>query len=324
MEQKINKVFYDLEFLEETQRVSTGRFKTDNILRVIGSIWGIIAVLLAYFTYWNPLTISIYLVCLASCILFWGLSIPKTPPTIDLISIGMVRDDGEEYYAVCNEFNLREAWNRWDGEYHEQSGFAKSYGFPPIKKYWIRENVLLPIWRELIIKSEDEWFAYSTDKEYEEFLRSVNSGEGDDKFTLKSLKRLLKKYGKSRNQIAEEVKNFCTYRWSVESPGDLFVNTSYDNKCELYGYYSAYDHVALCWLFGKMIDLPKGFPMYTKDLKQDLDHYAISESDINGISKEEALNNVKEMNDYPKQENEHNALSDARWNKKLYEFLKEI
>lgn len=25
--------------------------------------------------------------------------------------------------------------------------------------------------------------------------------------------------------------------------------------------------------------------------------------------------------DYPKQENEHNALADARWNKKLYEFL---
>lgn len=27
---------------------------------------------------------------------------------------------------------------------------------------------------------------------------------------------------------------------------------------------------------------------------------------------------------YPKQENEHNALADARWNKKLYEFLKQL
>ena len=35
---------------------------------------------------------------------------------------------------------------------------------------------------------------------------------------------------------------------------------------ELWGWYSAYDHVILCQLFGRMIDLPKGWPMYTKDL----------------------------------------------------------
>lgn len=29
----------------------------------------------------------------------------------------------------------------------------------------------------------------------------------------------------------------------------------------------------------------------------------------------------KEHRDYPKQKDEHNALADARWNKKLYEFL---
>lgn len=37
---------------------------------------------------------------------------------------------------------------------------------------------------------------------------------------------------------------------------------------ELWGYYADYDHVALSQLYGKMIDLPKGFPMYTLDLKQ--------------------------------------------------------
>ena len=31
---------------------------------------------------------------------------------------------------------------------------------------------------------------------------------------------------------------------------------------------------------------------------------------------------MKDHPDYPKQENEHNALADARWNKKLHEFLK--
>lgn len=27
---------------------------------------------------------------------------------------------------------------------------------------------------------------------------------------------------------------------------------------------------------------------------------------------------------YPEQENEHSAIDDARWNKKLYEFLKQL
>lgn len=29
-------------------------------------------------------------------------------------------------------------------------------------------------------------------------------------------------------------------------------------------------------------------------------------------------------NDYPKQENEHNALDDAKWNQKLFNLLKTI
>lgn len=35
------------------------------------------------------------------------------------------------------------------------------------------------------------------------------------------------------------------------------------------------------------------------------------------------IDNIKNRIDYPKQTNEYNALSDAKWNKKLYEFLKE-
>ena len=38
----------------------------------------------------------------------------KTKPTIDLISIGMVAEDGREYYAISKDFNLKEAWNRYD------------------------------------------------------------------------------------------------------------------------------------------------------------------------------------------------------------------
>lgn len=38
---------------------------------------------------------------------------------------------------------------------------------------------------------------------------------------------------------------------------------------QLWGWYSAYDHVALAQLWGPMIALPKGIPMFTCDLRQE-------------------------------------------------------
>lgn len=35
---------------------------------------------------------------------------------------------------------------------------------------------------------------------------------------------------------------------------------------ELWSWYASYDHLVLCQLFGKMIDLPEGFPMHTNDV----------------------------------------------------------
>ena len=40
---------------------------------------------------------------------------------------------------------------------------------------------------------------------------------------------------------------------------------------EFWAYYGAYDWVCLCQLFGPMINLPKGWPMYARDLKQLVD-----------------------------------------------------
>lgn len=40
-----------------------------------------------------------------------------------------------------------------------------------------------------------------------------------------------------------------------------------DGPPELWAWYSAYDHVVFAQLFGSMIDLPQGFPMLTRDLK---------------------------------------------------------
>jgi len=70
---------------------------------------------------------------------------------------------------------------------------------------------------------------------------------------------------------------------------------------EFWGYYADYDWVVFCWLFGSMIDLPEGWPMYCKDLKQLLDESGKAE--------------------FPKPVDEHNALSDAIWNEKLHQYL---
>jgi hypothetical protein len=102
--------------------------------------------------------------------------------------------------------------------------------------------------------------------------------------------------------------------------------------CKFYGYYSDYDWVVFCWLFGKMIDWPKGFPMYCIDLKQELDakveflqlfyHGGLIPSEKDRLcNNEEKLEKIKNNPNYPKQTNEHNALSDARWNQQLYTFL---
>lgn len=97
------------------------------------------------------------------------------------------------------------------------------------------------------------------------------------------------------------------------------------DKPEFYGYYADYDWVVFCWLFGRMIDLPDGFPMYCRDLKQMLDDYVTATWDAVAMSTWGhtglTLEQVKVLPEYPKQENEHNALYDARWNMDLYDFL---
>ena len=81
-----------------------------------------------------------------------------------------------------------------------------------------------------------------------------------------------------------------------------YFSPSKDDPIELWGYYSAYDHVLLCWLFGSMVDLPEGMPMYTMDINQ----YAHSLGDIQLPSQ---------------MDGEHNALEDAKWNREAYIWL---
>lgn len=257
----------------------------------------------------------------------------KHKPTIDLISIGIVCEDGREFYTISKDFNLKEAWNRYD---EVKDGF-RDYGMTPNfkKVYWIRDNVLKPIYLELKEKEVYEdckspykpTFDNSLRKEVVLYMYNISS----DKKNYKEFKRLIKKYGKTNKQIAEEIKDFISCKSIYGRKDGLILEglthefrQSYDGRIELlkrknqlpkfYGYYCDYDWVVFCWLFGKMIDLPKGFPMYCIDLKQTLDEkskYSLAKPITNDIN-------------YPKQTNEHNALADAKWNYELYKFLQTL
>jgi hypothetical protein len=86
---------------------------------------------------------------------------------------------------------------------------------------------------------------------------------------------------------------------------DFVLEAQEDNefdKPELWAYYGAYDHVIVSQLFGRMLDLPDGHPMYTMDIKQRWHNEGQPE--------------------LPRQEaNAHRALDDARWNKLAYEYI---
>jgi hypothetical protein len=78
-----------------------------------------------------------------------------------------------------------------------------------------------------------------------------------------------------------------------------------DSEPEFWGYYADYDWVAFCWLFGRMIDLPKGWPKFCRDIKQRADD----------------LGNPK----LPQQTGtKHHALPDANWNRQAWLFLEQF
>jgi hypothetical protein len=191
---------------------------------------------------------------------------------IDLISIGIVCEDGREYYAINTGFRSKDA------------------------DEWVKKNV--------IAKLPDQ---------HVDMMDSPN-------------RRMQSLRWKSQNQIAEEVlKFFGCWRdqhfWRAPE------------GVEVYGYYADYDWVLFCSLFGRMIDLPKGFPMYCNDLKQELDRKvnALTNSDYfthfhieKPLTFEEKLTLVKKNLKYPQQTNEHNALADAKWNYDLYKFMQSL
>lgn len=241
-----------------------------------------------------------------------------TNPTIDLISIGIVAEDGREYYAISKEFNLREAWNRYD---------LKLEGNNMVKVFWVRDNVLLPIYLDKVHGD----------------MRNVSP------FSYSAMKGVIEGFGKTNKKIAEEIIEFINSE-PVKQTGTAHTVSQLKEesvadlrrgylKPEFYGYYASYDWVVFCWMFGKMLDLPKGFPMYCRDIKQELDRKVeiLRQKHIpvlgypdpikdhgRPLPFKEALRVIKDRPDYPKETNAHNALSDAKWNKELYDFIQKL
>lgn len=138
-------------------------------------------------------------------------------PTIDLISIGIVCEDGRQIYLESSEFNIDNCDD------------------------WVIKNVLTLL------------------------------GPPADRLP--------------RAEIAKRVQAFLG-----EAP-------------TIWAYYASFDWVVFAWLFGKMIDLPKGYPMFPMDLQQwwiQLGRPPIKPA---------------------KPTSAHNALEDAKWNLKFYNNL---
>jgi hypothetical protein len=235
----------------------------------------------------------------------------KSRHFIELISIGIVAEDGREYYAISNEFDIDACWNKfqietWMPENNVNPNIKCSQVYEK-KVYWLRDNVLQPMIHELVMKSNGD--------QRNHVLNSIQ-GLGH----LNALKWLIKKYGKSNKQIANEIPYFIFP--SKEDIGEIDFGKYRElyHAPQFYGYYADYDWVLFCSLYGRMIDLPKGFPMYMRDLKHMLDDKA---SGL-GYSFDTALSHIKTHERYPKQTNNHNALDDARWNKELHHFLQSI
>lgn len=172
--------------------------------------------------------------------------------TIELISIGIVAEDGREYYAVNSDMPDSDAIGGWK---------------------WICENVInqLPL------------------------VNGLHRHTGTRRYywALDHSSTLVKPKWVIRNEVRE---------FLLHGVEDIGAGASIGDHPELWAWYAAYDHVVLAQLFGRMIDLPKGIPMWTNDLRQEV----------------ERLGNpgLPEQTD-----GEHNALADARHLKARFEYL---
>ena len=160
---------------------------------------------------------------------------------IDLISIGIVSEDGRGLYFISSEYNYKDA------------------------DPWVQKNVIIPA-----------------------YTREI-SGDARNQIDASNFHKVV---GEPVSKIAKEI-----LKWIGN-----------DLNIQFYGYYADYDWVLFCSMFGRMIDLPKGFPMYCRDIKQMMDELGVDSSHP----------------DCPIQRDTHIAIHDAEWNRQAYNWLQTL
>ena len=175
---------------------------------------------------------------------------------IDLISIGMVAEDGRELYFV-----------------NEAIGTDVALYERICAHDWLMENVV----PHLPVKPDRPDTSYRSVRPRNKTNPHSKSGFDLD-FTNNWIVPL--------RFIRAEVREFI-----LATP-----------QPELWADYGAYDHVALCQLWGRMIDLPDGVPMWTNDIRQEVVRLGNPPMPV-------------------QQADEHNALADARHNRAMAQHL---
>lgn len=77
-----------------------------------------------------------------------------------------------------------------------------------------------------------------------------------------------------------------------------------EDQPEFWSWCSAYDWVAVCQLYGTMMDKPAGWPSYCRDLQQELDRHGLSDDQVP-----------------PHPGTAHDALADAHWHRAIHQWL---
>ncbi|WP_327114486.1 polyadenylate-specific 3'-exoribonuclease AS [Nocardia sp. NBC_01730] len=132
--------------------------------------------------------------------------------------------------------------------------------------------------------SEDgrEYYAVSTE------FDPGRAGPWVRKYVLPQLPPPSSPLWRNRQQIRDDLYEFLLPRPSVQP--------------ELWAWVAAYDHVALCQLWGSMVDLPTALPRYTNELRQHWEAHSRPELP-------------------PVPPDAHDALADARHNLAKFEAI---
>lgn len=153
---------------------------------------------------------------------------------MDIVTVGIVCEDGRELYLICNEFD------------------------PEFANEVVKNFLLKPLINDCINNAHVD-----TRKNIEKFIKPNNLS-----FNTRVVQYLC---GKSKKEIAKQIYDFLTYRHiskQVEGSDRIEVVDGNNNILEVWGYYCYYDWTIISSLFGIILDRPKELPLRCNDLSQ--------------------------------------------------------